>query len=148
MEERRRGRYYRDRAAQLLRRLLEEPAFGPDRVADELAITLDDLDACRWGRIRMPLERQLCLALVVMTQVPRLARVGHSVYGHVCAAIRCATHTTAVHTKPPPGMEVAGTARRTGSTVTAPPARRVVMQSRCRSVVGRLASRPLDGRLH
>ena len=108
MEERRRGGYYRDRAAQLLRRLLEEPAFGPDRVADELAMTVDDLDACRWGRIRMPLERQLCLALVVMTHVPRLARTGYSVYEHVCAAIRCAAHTTAVHTEPPPGSRWLG----------------------------------------
>jgi hypothetical protein len=103
MEERRRGRYYRDRAAQLLRRLLEEPAFGPERVADELAMTLDDLNACRWGRARMPLERQLCLALVVLAHVPGLAPTGRRVYAHVCAAIRCATYTPAIHIGPPSG---------------------------------------------
>jgi hypothetical protein len=98
-----RGRYYRDRAAQLLRGVLEEPAFGPQRMAEELAMTLDDLEACRSGRARMPLERQLCLALVVIERVPKFARAGHRLYGHVCATVRCGTETTGVHATPPPG---------------------------------------------
>lgn len=101
--DRARGPYYRDRAAQLLRGVLDEPEFGPQRMARELAMTLDHLEACRWGRARMPLERQLCLALVVIARVPRFARAGHRLYGQVCATVRYGTETTVVHATAPPG---------------------------------------------
>ncbi|HWC55793.1 MAG TPA: hypothetical protein VG434_02365 [Sphingomicrobium sp.] len=60
------------------------------------------LDAYIDGKLAMPLDRQLCLALFVIEKVPRLARIGHQLRGQVAAAIAYDERATETHTFPPP----------------------------------------------
>lgn len=48
----------------------------------------------------MPLDRQLCLALVLM-QLPAYARMGFRLRDQVSAAMRYEQHVTATHDGPP-----------------------------------------------
>ncbi len=96
------GRWYRDRAALLLRQLLREPGFSAERLAAELATTTARVEAYRSGRARMPLERQLYLAVLAMARVPKLARAGGRLRDHIQALVRCAAPSnTVVHADPP-----------------------------------------------
>lgn len=94
----------RTRASTLLARVLTSRWFDQGRVADELAVTPATIDGYLSGEIPIPLERQLCLALFVIENVPALARAGHMLRGQVTAAIAFQAHTTVVHpTALPPG---------------------------------------------
>lgn len=85
------------RSAQLLRRVLHERALDRETLAHELLVTPRALDAFLEGRRVMPLDRQLCLALLVIDRVPSLARQGHALRAQVAAAIAYESHVTATH---------------------------------------------------
>jgi hypothetical protein len=78
--------------------------YDQTQVAGELAVTPVMVEDYRSGKVAMPLDRQLCLALFVVEKIPSLARSGHMLRGQVRAAIAFHEHSTAVHqTAPLPG---------------------------------------------
>jgi predicted transcriptional regulator len=92
------------RAAALLARILASRLYDRTELATELAVTPATIDSYLSGKMDMPLERQLCLALFVIEKIPPLTRSGHMLHGQVRAAIAFHQHSTAVHqTAPPPG---------------------------------------------
>jgi hypothetical protein len=72
-------------------------------LADELVVPLKAIDAFVDGKLPMPLDRQLCLALFVIEKVPSLARLGYQLRGQVKAAMAFEAHSTATHATTPPG---------------------------------------------
>ena len=85
------------RSTQLLQRVLHENALERETLVQELLITPRALDAFLDGRRVMPLDRQLCLALLVIDRVPALARHGHALRAQVAAAIAYQSQVTATH---------------------------------------------------
>jgi hypothetical protein len=75
------------RAAQLLSRLSGTRWFDLQTLAGELVVSAATVGAYLDGTLPMPLDRQLCLALFVIENVPPLARQGHQLHGQVQAAI-------------------------------------------------------------
>jgi hypothetical protein len=93
----------RSRAVQLLAKVLDTPWFDRQTVADELVVSVKTLEAFLEGKLAMPLDRQLCLALFVIEKVPPLARLGYQLRGQVKAAMAFEAHATATHATSPPG---------------------------------------------
>lgn len=60
--------------------------------------TLDDF---RSGRMVIPLDRQLCLALYAIEHVPNARRLGFALRGQVEAEIALGSESTEVHDSPP-----------------------------------------------
>jgi hypothetical protein len=75
------------RAAQLLSRLSATRWFDVQTLARELVVPVATVEAYLNGTLPIPLDRQLCLALFVIDNVPALARQGHQLHGQVQAAI-------------------------------------------------------------
>ena len=94
----------RYRATALLKRLAQTGWFETAELAQELVVSEKALLAFLNEDIAMPLDRQLCLALFVIENVPPLSRQGHQLRGQVAAAIAFNEHTTGVHMSPPPTM--------------------------------------------
>lgn len=90
------------RAAKLLAKVL---ARGVDAsaLATDMVMTSRELEEYRSGRKLMPLDRQLCLALVVIESVPELAREGRTLRAQVAAAAAFHAAETTTHTGPPEG---------------------------------------------
>ena len=80
------------RAVRLLRELVDMPQFDREGLARELVISSSQLDAYIAGTLEMPLDRQLCLALLLIERVPALARHGYALRGQVVAATTYASH--------------------------------------------------------
>jgi hypothetical protein len=89
------------RASALLAKVLATGLYDQIQIATELAVTPKQVNGYLSGRIDMPLERQLCLALLVVEKIPTLARAGHILHGQVKAAIAFHGHSTAVHQTAP-----------------------------------------------
>lgn len=89
------------RAARLLDQLLLLRCFSEEELSSELVIGPRTLADYRDGRVPMPLERQLCLALLTIEKVPRCARLGRQLRAQVAAAIAYETHATKTHDGPP-----------------------------------------------
>jgi hypothetical protein len=75
------------RAVLLIERMLRDGAVTEDALASELVVLPQTLQAYRQGRMPMPLDRQLCLALVMQRMSPTYARLGTQLKGQVTAAI-------------------------------------------------------------
>jgi hypothetical protein len=74
------------RSVQLLEMLIRDGVLNEDELARELVVRRETLEDYRSGKTPMPLERQLCLALL-MTQLPtKYARMGYALRGQVQAA--------------------------------------------------------------
>ena len=80
------------RAVRLLRQLVDMHQFDRERLACELVVESSQLDAYVAGTLEMPLDRQLCLALLLIERVPALARQGYALRGQVIAATTYASH--------------------------------------------------------
>lgn len=89
------------RASALLAKVLAAGLYDPTQIASELAVTPEQIDGYLSGKIEMPLERQLCLALFVVERIPSLARSGHVLHGQVKAASAFHQHVTTVHKSAP-----------------------------------------------
>jgi hypothetical protein len=74
------------RSATLLKSLLDEGTLPPARIARALECVETDLPALAHGDPMMPLGMQLRLALLVIAEVPLLARSGHALKAQVEAA--------------------------------------------------------------
>ena len=92
----------RTRAAELLARVLASGPYDRDGLSGELAVTPAMLDEYISDQTVMPLERQLCLALLVIERVPSLSRSGHMLRGQVRAALAFQERATSVHLTVPP----------------------------------------------
>ena len=75
------------RAHRLLATVVAAGEIDLDELARELVVTRNVLDAFVAGRVGIPLERQLCLALFVIQRIPSLARQGHQLKGQVAGAL-------------------------------------------------------------
>lgn len=80
------------RAIRLLRQLIDSGELDRETLARELVTEPRRIEAYAGGTREMPLDRQLCLALLVIERVPALARQGHALRGQVIAAIAFASH--------------------------------------------------------
>lgn len=88
------------RAAGMLTKLLDR-GIDAHTLAAELVITPGQLEAYRSGRILMPLDRQLCLALFVLESVPSLAKECRALRAQVVAAASFHAAVTTTHNGPP-----------------------------------------------
>lgn len=86
---------------QLVERLLADGDFTEESLAQELVIPLRALARYRAGDGTMPLDRQLCLALLLIERVPKAARLGHQLRAQVVAAMDYEARTTTTHDGPP-----------------------------------------------
>ena len=75
------------RAHRLLTNVVATEQFDRAELARELVVTGRTLDAFVAGRVAIPLDRQLLLALLVIERVPSLARQGHQLKGQVAGAL-------------------------------------------------------------
>jgi hypothetical protein len=90
------------RAVLIIERLLRDQAFDVAALSRALVVRPQTLDAYRAGTEPVPLDRQLCLALVLIEHADaKLARIGHQLKGQVYAAMRYEQQVTATHDGPP-----------------------------------------------
>jgi hypothetical protein len=82
---------------------LDTHSFDRETLAAELVVPVVAIDKFLDGRLPMPLDRQLCLALFVIEKVPALARLGYQLRGQVKAAMSFEGHATTTHGSSPPG---------------------------------------------
>jgi hypothetical protein len=94
------------RAVHLLEKLLKTGWYDEATLAEELVMTPAMLAAFSSGRVPMPLDRQLVLALFVIEKVPPLARLGHQLRGQVRAAISFQAHETSTHSSAPSDIRI------------------------------------------
>ena len=73
------------RAMWLVEKLLHDEACTEEELARELVIEPRTLADYRAGQVPMPLERQLCLALVLIDRGSSYARFGYQLRGQVAA---------------------------------------------------------------
>jgi hypothetical protein len=81
------GYLRRTRAVRLLELVFDTTGMGETTMADALVTTSAGLRAYRSGSERMPLDRQLCLALYVIEHLPSLAPRAHALRAQVAAEI-------------------------------------------------------------
>jgi hypothetical protein len=74
------------RSVQLLEMLIRDGVLSEDDLARELVVRPETLRDFRSGEKPMPLERQLCLALLMIGLAPKYARMGYALRGQVEAA--------------------------------------------------------------
>ncbi len=91
------------RAVHVLTKVLATGWYDHEAVAEELVVPVAAIDKFIEGKLSMPLDRQLCLALFVIEKVPPLARLGYQLRGQVKAAMAFEAHLTATHSTSPPG---------------------------------------------
>ncbi|MEO7086249.1 MAG: hypothetical protein ABI442_11100 [Gemmatimonadaceae bacterium] len=92
------------RAIELLRKVDGCGVFDRATLAREMVITPDDLESFLNDSATMPLDRQLCLAQLVIERVPALSRAGHRLKGQVSAALAFNARVTETHADSPPPM--------------------------------------------
>ena len=95
------GYLRRSRAVRLLERVLASGALSAAQIADAIVVSEDELERYRVGDVRMPLARQLCLALVVIERVPALARHARALRGQVEAEAAFLSGETKTHSIAP-----------------------------------------------
>lgn len=91
----------RARAARLLAQILDSEAMTPTELAAAILVSEPLLDEYRSGRLRMPLDRQLCLALIAIEHLPAARRAGHALRAQIRAEIALESDATEVHSSPP-----------------------------------------------
>jgi hypothetical protein len=94
----------RRRANELLQRVLRTGWYTDAELAQQLVMSPDALATFAADQAEMPLDRQLCLALFVIENVPPLARRGHQLRAQIAAAARFRAKETARHNTPPPSQ--------------------------------------------
>ena len=90
-------------SARLLGRLLEGGDASVRSLAAALGVTPERVEDFLAMRERMPLALQVRLALVVETDVPRLAREARRLRSQAIAAAAMSNGTTICHARPPEG---------------------------------------------
>lgn len=109
----RRGYLRRSRSVRLIEALLATGNVDCGELACALGITQHALESYRRGRARMPLERQMCLALLVIERwpySPRLRRNGFGLRSQVLA--EAAFHARITKTHNAPMITASGRSRR------------------------------------
>ena len=76
------------RAVQLIERVIRDGVVGEEDLARELIVRLQTLNAYRAGTIPMPMDRQLCLALIMIGLSGKYARMGYALREQLRAATR------------------------------------------------------------
>ena len=97
------GYLRRSRSVRLIEGLLATGKVESDHLACALSVTLPALESFRRGHARMPLERQLCLALLVIERwpsTPQLRRDGFALRSQVRAEVAFHARITKTHTAP------------------------------------------------
>jgi hypothetical protein len=89
------------RASRLIDRLLMRQCFSEEELAAELVVSVETLADYRAGRVPMPLERQLCLAVLTIAKAPAFARLGRELRYQVTATIAYEMKATETHDAPP-----------------------------------------------
>jgi hypothetical protein len=89
------------RSSMLLTAVVNTGAFTLRDLAEALATSEADLQACASNERALSLSRQLCLALFVIERLPALARRGHALRGQVGAALAMEAKITATHAYAP-----------------------------------------------
>lgn len=90
------------RAVKLMKTLLRDHAFTEDQLAVELVVRPRTIAHYREGTEAMPLDRQMCLALLLLTLSDKYARSGIQLRDQVRAAMRFEQRDTAIMTQSPP----------------------------------------------
>ena len=75
------------RAVQLLKRVMATRWYDPEVMASELAVTVGTLEGYLNETMAIPLDRQLCLSLFVIQNIPPLSRAGYQLRGQVQSAV-------------------------------------------------------------
>lgn len=91
----------RPRAARLIEQVLGTGAITETELAAAIVCDAATLESFRLGRARMPLDRQLCLALVAIEHVPVARRAGFALRSQVEAELAMAATLTETHDQPP-----------------------------------------------
>lgn len=91
----------RGTAAQLLDRVVTTSGLDFQAIADVMVVPVATLLKYRDGTLRMPVERQLCLARFTIEHVPALARYGRQLHDQIAATIAFQTHQTETHSGEP-----------------------------------------------
>ena len=89
------------RAARLLQLLTDSGAFTTHDMGREMNASTEDIEAYISGALKMPLSKQMRLALLVIDQSPRFVRSGHALRAQVVAAKAYESQATSVHNEPP-----------------------------------------------
>ena len=74
------------RAATLLAKIVSAGQLDAQALAAALIVSPETLAGYLTGKVEMPLERQACLALFLIDNVPAFRREGHRLLGQVQAA--------------------------------------------------------------
>ena len=74
------------RAVHLVERLIRDGVVSEDDLARELIVRPQTLSAYRAGTIPMPMDRQLCLALLMIGLSGEYARMGYALRAQLLAA--------------------------------------------------------------
>lgn len=90
----------RPRAARLIEQLVEN-GISETALAEAIVVPVALLAEFRSGRVQLPLDRQLCLALYAIERVPRARRAGFTLRAQVEAEIALASDSTETHAAPP-----------------------------------------------
>ena len=89
------------RAVMLMNVLLRNKAFTEDQLEVELVVPPGTIARYRAGEEPMPLDRQMCLALLMMSVSARYARPGIQLRDQVRAALRFARRDHETQQTPP-----------------------------------------------
>lgn len=81
--------------------MLRTGGISSSELAAAIVTDQATLDACRLGRTRMPLERQLCLAVVAIERLPAARRAGFALRAQVEAELAVAATRGVTHDQPP-----------------------------------------------
>lgn len=92
----------RSRAARLIAQIVDSGAMTAHDLAAAILVSEPMLEEYRSGRLRIPVDRQLCVALVAIERLPEVRRAGHALRAQIQAEIALATDATEVHGAPPP----------------------------------------------
>jgi hypothetical protein len=98
------GYLRRSRAVRLLEAVTSARAMSPAILANSLAVGPDELADYRAGRSRMPLDRQLRLAMLVLERVPELSRQARTLRSQVAAEVAFHAKATTTHMVSPPKL--------------------------------------------
>ena len=113
------GYLRRSRSVRLIERLLATGTVERDDLACALSVTLPVLESYRRGHARMPLERQLSLALLVIERwpcTPQLRRYAFALRGQVFAEAAFDARITKTHVAPRVTAWVQLTGQSSGAT--------------------------------
>lgn len=96
----RQGYLRRSRSIRLVEELIASERHDVGELASAIGVTGEMLESYRSGRLRMPLERQLCLArltLELWPHPPRVRRYAYALRGQVLAEMAFRNRLTSTH---------------------------------------------------